>query len=241
VHGRWYPGDHADPAAAPSRRAAERATLEKAGTKPLRLRLSAAARKRIRQLLKPGRQARATITVRAVNRGSGQATTKRIVIFLTVTVATPGRSGRKGVAAGSLATFMSRIELMLRRSATDRTEIASALTAATSCSSSAGAAAARVAGVASDRQGLLDELASLGKPTAQAVQVSSLLQRALSHSVRADGDYRDWLAGLGAGGCPRARTGAYFAAQREDVLATAAKRSFVSAFNPLARQLGLRT
>jgi hypothetical protein len=33
----------------------------------------------------------------------------------------------------------------------------------------------------------------------------------------------------------------FTAAQREDRLATAAKRSFVSDFNPLARRLGRRT
>jgi hypothetical protein len=64
----------------------------------------------------------------------------------------------------------------------------------------------------------------------------------MTHSVQADVHYENWLHYLqGQPACSKRQNSDFSAAQREDRLATAAKRSFVSAYNPFARRLRLRT
>jgi hypothetical protein len=100
----------------------------------------------------------------------------------------------------------------------------------------------QVAGVTANRQSILGRLGTLTAPTAQAAQIASLLKRALAHSVAADRHYEGWLHSLQTqAACSTRQNADFTAAQREDRQATAAKRSFVAAFNPLARRLGLRT
>jgi hypothetical protein len=96
--------------------------------------------------------------------------------------------------------------------------------------------------VIANRQRILAQVPALGSPTAQVAEIRSLLGSALVHSIAADRHYRDWLGYLqGQPRCSTAHNGDYAAAQREDQLASAAKLRFVAAFNPLARQLHLRT
>ena len=124
--------------------------------------------------------------------------------------------------------------------ASGRATLKNALGAASSCSLSAHAAAAKVTAVALARRHVLAQLARLGTPTPLAVRLRSLLEAALNHSIAADLHYRDWLSGQRSR-CSRTPTPDMTAAQLEDRMATAAKRSFLAAFNPLVRQLHLRT
>lgn len=142
--------------------------------------------------------------------------------------------------SAGLRLFVDRIEIVLNQSANGRAELVSALGAASQCSISPVEAAGRAGSVAQNRQSLLDQLARLQPPTPQAARTLTLLQAALSHSIEADRHYRDWLVSL-AGSCPLQQTGDYALARSEDVQASAAKREFVAAFNPLARKFNRRT
>ena len=134
------------------------------------------------------------------------------------------------------------VEVDLGQMARDRAKLRSALAAVSACKLSPAAAAGQVAAVAAGRQRLLNQPARLGAPTAQATLIESLLRQALVYSIAADNQYRDWLSYLqGQARCSTARNQNFTAAEREDALATAAKQRFVAAFNPLARQLHLRT
>ncbi|HEY7274449.1 MAG TPA: hypothetical protein VH594_00710 [Trebonia sp.] len=89
-------------------------------------------------------------------------------------------------------------------------------------------------------------LASLGRlhaPAGQAATAVSLLRQALVLAIAADRGYQTWLSGLQAStrGCNLPHTGAFTAAQQADAQASAAKRRFAAAYDPLARPLGLGT
>jgi hypothetical protein len=117
-----------------------------------------------------------------------------------------------------------------------------ALGGVTACTASPAAASSELVAVIANRTGISRQLASLAAPTAQAARVKTLLQSALSHSLAADRHYRDWLARLRSRPrCSTAASGDLTAAQHEDALATAAKHTFLAAFNPLARRLQLGT
>jgi alpha-tubulin suppressor-like RCC1 family protein len=160
------------------------------------------------------------------------------VRFSALKPARPAGSTRSGSARVLRAA--GSIEFDLGQMARDRTKLKSALAAVSRCALSPIAAAGEVAAVADGRQRLLNQLLALSAPTAQLARIKSLLRQSLIHSIAADRHYRDWLARQGAR-CPTNQTPDLMQAQREDGLATAAKQSFVAAFNPLARQLHLRT
>jgi sugar lactone lactonase YvrE len=142
----------------------------------------------------------------------------------------------------ALRTFGSRVETYLRESARGRATLRTALGGVLGCSVPLRTAAAQVAAVTANRRGLLARLGGLNAPTAEARRVASLLRQALTHSVAADVRYEAWIRYLqGRPACSTTSNADLAAAQREDRLATAAKQSFVAAYNPLARRLGLRT
>ncbi len=144
---------------------------------------------------------------------------------------------RLAASNDDLRLFVDRVEALLVQSESGRTEIKQALADAFACRISAAEAGDRVMSVADNRQSLLDQLGGLTPPAA-GQRASVLLQQALAHSIEADRHYRDWLSS--AGGCSFAQTSNLTAAQREDALASAAKRRFVAAFNPLARKFQRR-
>src|SRR5439155_21287819 len=140
----------------------------------------------------------------------------------------------------ALRAVAGTIETDLAQLASGRATLKAALTSVSNCSISPAAEVAQVASVIVNRQHVLAGLSRLATPTAQAARVGSLLRQALTYSIAADRHYRDWLARQGVR-CPTNQTPDLLQAQREDALATVAKQSFVAAFNPLARQLHLRT
>ena len=148
----------------------------------------------------------------------------------------------KPTPPSGLTQFVDRIESFLNQSTSGRAAIVSALGAAMNCSTYPEQAANRVASVVQNRQGLLDQLAGVPAPTAQAARIVSLLRGSLSHSIAADRHYGDWLSSLsGTSNCPLPQTGDYNLARAEDAQASAAKREFIAAFNPLASKLHRRT
>jgi alpha-tubulin suppressor-like RCC1 family protein len=157
-----------------------------------------------------------------------------------VDVVFPGT--RAAPATPALRTFGGRIETHLRQLASGRTRLRNALAGVFNCSLSPRDAGLQVATVTRNRETILARLNGQSAPTAQAAQILVRLRRALSHSVAADRHYEAWLRYLqGQPRCSTRRNADFNAAQRQDRQATAAKRIFVAAYNPLARRLGLRT
>jgi hypothetical protein len=154
-------------------------------------------------------------------------------------LATRGSHG--GAATPQLRTFVDRIENVLEQSAAGRREIADALGAGLRCSIPAREAGRRIASVADNRQSILDQLGSLQTPTPQSAQVVTLLQRALQDSIEADRHYRDGFFAIGTRKCPLPRNPSFELAARSDARATAAKRRFVAAFDPLAQRFHRRS
>jgi alpha-tubulin suppressor-like RCC1 family protein len=152
------------------------------------------------------------------------------------TAAAPAGGGNAAVR-----TFVSRLEPILVASAAGRRELAAAISAGLRCSISTQAAAGRIARVVDNRNRLLLRLSQVSAPTSRASQAVASLRVGLQHSIEADRRYRDgFLASRGAR-CPLPRNESFVAAGRSDTLASAAKRRFVAAYNPLARLVHRRT
>ncbi len=137
-------------------------------------------------------------------------------------------------------TLAVSFESYLAQMARDRAKLKSVLSSAATCSTSPRAAAVQVATVSAGRQRLLNAVNGFAAPTLQAAQIKTALQQSLIYSAAADRAYHDWLAQQGAH-CPAVQTPVLGQAQQQDKLATAAKERLVAVFNPLARQLHLRT
>jgi hypothetical protein len=151
--------------------------------------------------------------------------------------------GTRGGGSGNpkLRTFVDRIENVLEQSAEGRHEIATALTAGLDCTISLHAAGQRIASVADNRQSILGQLGNLQAPTQQADEAVTLLQRALQQSIEADFHYRDGFFALGTKApCPPPLEGSFKLAAQSNARATAAKRRFVAAFDPLAQRFRRR-
>jgi Protein kinase domain len=146
-------------------------------------------------------------------------------------------SGRGGSQDAALRTFVDRVENVLRQSADGRSEIGSALRSGFDCSIPPREAGRRIASVADNRESILVQLGTLPTPTDETGEIVTRLQRALQQSIEADRHYRDGFLTVPARSrCPLPGNIAFVLASRSDVRATAAKRTFVHAFNPLARR-----
>jgi serine/threonine-protein kinase len=158
----------------------------------------------------------------------------------TAAVVATGRSN--GDEGSKLRPFVARIENILEQSAAGRGEIASALAGGLNCSISPREAGQRIGSVTDNRQSVLVQLGNLQTPTQQADEVVTRLQRALQQSIEADRHYRDGFFALGpTTACPIPRNRDFALAGRSDARASAAKRQFVAAFDPLAARFHSRT
>jgi hypothetical protein len=152
-----------------------------------------------------------------------------------------GKGGRTTTeqANPELRVFVFKLENFLAQSHEGRVAVGRVLAGALDCSLSPQVAAAQLDGVQQNRQSLLQQVAALHVPAGEdALPASDLFQRATRTSMAADQIYRDWLRDHT--GCPRGSK-LPAAARDADVRATALKRQFVRAFNPLARKFGRRT
>jgi DNA-binding SARP family transcriptional activator len=137
-----------------------------------------------------------------------------------------------------LRSFVYKVENFLAQSHDGRSEVKQAIAGALDCSIPAQVAAAQLDHVQRNRQSLLEQLAALQVPSGDAaLRSSDLLQRATHASIAADWIYRDWLRARTS--CPSgSRPPA--PARAADGRATALKRQFLAAFDPLAKQFGRR-
>ena len=206
-----------------------------AGMRTLTLRLLAAQQRRFRQVVKPGQQARAVITVRATDKAGNTSTSKRTVAVPSPKVAPLPPPSVK------LGSFVDRIESVLAQSAAGRRQLGAALSAGFNCSISPRAAGQRIASVVDNRQSILGQLGSLQTPNQQAGEALRLLRLALRHSIDADIRYRDGFLSIVTPRCPLPSNANFKLATRSDVLATTAKQRFAAVFNRLARSVNRRT
>ena len=164
------------------------------------------------------------------------------VVAVLVTRNSEGSSTTQAPTDTGIGTFVDRIENVLEQSAAGRREIRAALSSGFGCSISPDEAARRISSVADNRQSILQQLGSLEAPTPETEEIVTLLQRALQQSIEADRHYRDGFLEVQAGTrCPLTRTAGFDLAAKSDKLATVAKKRFVAAFNPFARENGRPT
>ena len=154
-------------------------------------------------------------------------------------VARDGSSSPKPPANTELRSFVFTLENFLQQSHDGRASVMQVLAEAFDCSLSPQVAAAQLDSVQENRQSVLEQLAALRVPNDEtALHVSDLFQKASHSSIAADWIYRDWLRTQST--CVRGRKPPA-AAGRADARATAQKRRFLAAFNPLAARYGRRT
>jgi DNA-binding winged helix-turn-helix (wHTH) protein len=141
-----------------------------------------------------------------------------------------------------LRTFVDRVENVLVQAQAGRREITAALTAGLNCSISPHEAGQRIASVADNRQSILGQLGNFATPTQPAADAVTFLQRALQQSIEADRHYRDaFFRGAQPATCPPRQNASFRLAEASNARATAAKRRFVSTFDPLAARFDRRT
>jgi len=159
--------------------------------------------------------------------------------------ATTSANKRSGSTGTRERAFATSVESILAQSVVQRAKLVQVLAATENgCSIPIAQAKQQVAGVAAGRQKLLDRAKGLAAPTQQAAAIKGQLTKALASSLEANRHYTAWVGGLaGASPCPGSTStnGDYKAAVAASGQATAAKRAFTSAFNPLAKRLGQKT
>jgi hypothetical protein len=137
------------------------------------------------------------------------------------------------------------VEAILALSVAQRGKLVKALAATqNACSIPVDKAKAEVSAVADGRQALLGKTKALAAPTTQAKEIKTLLAKSLSASLAANRHYVAWVGGpAGASPCPGDTSGnkEFQAADAASVQASAAKKAFTKAFNPLASRLGQQT
>ena len=141
----------------------------------------------------------------------------------------------RGGGNSELQSFVYKLEVFLDQSSGGREKVRRAIDGALRCKASPARTEAELDGVTRNRQSLLDQIAALHVPPGrEALQASDLLQKAIAASIAVDGVYRDWLRAHPK--CPHGRPPAELTAA--DARATALKRRFLAAFNPLAKRFG---
>ena len=158
------------------------------------------------------------------------------VLLLRDGGAEPGPA--RPTSSPQLRSFVNTVENFLAQSHEGRVDVMRVLAGAFDCSLSPQVAAAQLDGVQENRQSLLEQLAALNVPEEEAaLQSADLLQKASHASIAADWIYRNWLRGRTT--CVRGSK-APAAARRTDARATALKRRFLVAFDPLAKRFDKR-
>jgi len=155
----------------------------------------------------------------------------------------PGWTDPDAVAADKeLEGFASTLEMVLITSQPHRGDLADVSRGINDCTYWPDYAVTRVQGVLDDRGAALDGLKNNPAPT-PGVELAQRAFSAYLASMKADTDLIDWLKEVkrdypGEKPCDH-RDGAQYQAYIEDSYnATAAKKRFVAAFNPVARRFG---
>lgn len=168
----------------------------------------------------------------------------------TTTTAPTTTTADPGVAA--LRGAMVDLDRILVQSTQGRGQVGNAVAGVKSCSINPQEASREINNVISNRQSVLAQINAVDtRGSAQAGALVGQLRNAIQYSIDADIHYRDWMVFLYTDyyyttpiGCPSGAAptnAAYDAGNASSGQATNAKRSFVSAYNPVAQSYGLRT
>jgi hypothetical protein len=177
----------------------------------------------------------------------GATTIVRTVVAqgTTTTVTTTTEPVTTDTAEQELASFVDTLEALLAQSSSSRAQAVELVgIVSSSCTSdNAARAALDMERVAGSRQQTLDGLNAVSAPTPSAIRAVARLRAALRHSIDANQRYVGWMNALADSGCAETPVSRDFfdAADDASARATAAKKRFVSAFNPLARRVGRQT
>jgi hypothetical protein len=147
------------------------------------------------------------------------------------------------------AAFVGQLETLLEQSAPGRTQVIDIYNGVLGCEKSAAVASSGMRNVITNREKALNDLNRIatGK-TAEADNLVSMLRAALQHSLDSNNGYLRWIDAtytpfFNSGRCgsgPVPTDSAFNAGQEASAQATAAKQSFVAAFNPVAARFGMR-
>jgi predicted Ser/Thr protein kinase len=138
----------------------------------------------------------------------------------------------------AVRTFVSKVETILTQSAAGRHNIGNVVALAFSCEISPSVAHQRMKKVVDERRRVLQRVSRVTDGPAQGKKALTYLEAAINQSLEADLLYRSGFQNVTS--CPQHSQ--YFDdAAKADRRATAAKTRFVTAFNRLARGVGLKS
>jgi serine/threonine protein kinase len=159
--------------------------------------------------------------------------------------ASTGQSSSSTVQSSG-AAVMATLGSYLAQSASVRPRVQAAINGVQACSQTPSSGEGTISQAIVTRQRILSGLQTLS-PSAvpNGAQLVSDLSAAMQNSLNADRDYQSWMADSAAagGGCGAnpAQDANYQAALSASVQATAAKKSFVNIWNPMAPAYGQKT
>jgi hypothetical protein len=171
----------------------------------------------------------------------------------TATLPTPAPALATVDTAAVQGAFLSQVEVILQQSAEARAQVKNLVAGVTNgCAVAPGPASAAIGQIITNRRSVLGQAAALDiSSEASASAIRGMLVDALTKSIDADNEYEQWLDYLYSRyfntfpvGCPLGAVPIddhYRAASAASRDADAAKRAFVTAFDPLAQGAGLRT
>jgi hypothetical protein len=138
----------------------------------------------------------------------------------------------------AVQTFVSKIEGVLTQSAAARRAIGNVLAHGFNCEIPPSEAHERMQKVVDERRRVLQRVSRIADVPAEAEKALTLLENAINQSIEADILYRNGFRSVT--GCPL-KSQYFDDAAKVDGRATAAKTRFVTAFNRLARRVGLKS
>ena len=161
------------------------------------------------------------------------------------TVTTSSTSTSTSTSTTSTTTFdpsrapVTQLNAILVQSSADRGSLSAALNGVRDCSMGPGQAAAQIQSIVSGRQSEMTQVNGLDAgSSAEVGSLKSQLLDALSNSLQSDTVYYQVVSSMGA--CGPITDPAMASASGTDTAATAAKRAFIAAYNPVAARYGLR-
>lgn len=95
--------------------------------------------------------------------------------------------------------------------------------------------------VIANRSAVIDALDALTPSNPTAVNLVSLLRRAMQFSLSSDNAWKAWIESQSYTDCPVSNSDDATAKYVSDKQATPAKQAFLNAYNPIAAQVGLPT
>jgi hypothetical protein len=180
----------------------------------------------------------AVVLSRKDDTGSTKALATQSTVAVTTTRSAPTTKPAPTTSAVDQGeAFVRQLDVILVNSAESRGKLSDALTALSTCSDPA-PVEAQISAIADDRKDEIDQVSQLDPSAADATAMKSTLLDALTNSRASDLTYANLVSAMDR--CAPLGASAS-AAEVTDQAASAAKRKFVAAYNPVAAGYGLRS